>query len=147
MAHFEPDFQTVRYAQFVRFLQTVTDNTVFMVDILDQRLAIGPEYYDNVISINADNEKKLLDIPCCFPVDPRATFPECAGIQAIHALKSRDMDVKPLQHYFGGGQEIEEIEETLEYSSCCDADKTNTQPLEQINIRYCVEYGIGNRRI
>jgi len=37
-------------------VRTVTDNTIFMVDILDERLAIGPEYYDNVIPINAKNE-------------------------------------------------------------------------------------------
>jgi threonine dehydrogenase-like Zn-dependent dehydrogenase len=40
-------------------VRTVTDNTVFMVDILDQRLAIGPEYYDNVISINAEKENPV----------------------------------------------------------------------------------------
>ncbi|WP_303918343.1 zinc-binding dehydrogenase [Draconibacterium sediminis] len=37
-------------------VRTVTDNTVFMVDIIDERLAIGPKYYDNVIPINARNE-------------------------------------------------------------------------------------------
>ena len=31
-----------------------------------------------------------------------------AGIQAIHALKTRDMDVKPLQHYFSDESEAEE---------------------------------------
>jgi len=37
-------------------VRTVTNNTVFMVDILEDRLAIGPKYYDNVIPINANNE-------------------------------------------------------------------------------------------
>lgn len=37
-------------------VRTVTDNTVFMVDILEPRLAIGPKYYDNVITINAKKE-------------------------------------------------------------------------------------------
>ncbi len=37
-------------------VRTVTDNTVFMVDILDDRLAIGPKYYENVIPINASKE-------------------------------------------------------------------------------------------
>ncbi|HYQ56141.1 MAG TPA: alcohol dehydrogenase catalytic domain-containing protein [Draconibacterium sp.] len=37
-------------------VRTVTDNTVFMVDILDDRLAIGPKYYNNVIPINAKKE-------------------------------------------------------------------------------------------
>ncbi|NJK95102.1 MAG: alcohol dehydrogenase catalytic domain-containing protein [Bacteroidales bacterium] len=37
-------------------VRTVTDNTVFMVDILEPRLAIGPRYYENVITINALNE-------------------------------------------------------------------------------------------
>lgn len=40
-------------------VRTVTDNTVFMVDILDERLAIGPEYYENVIAINAKNENPV----------------------------------------------------------------------------------------
>ncbi len=40
-------------------VRTVTNNTVFMVDILDERLAIGPEYYENVIPINAKNEDAL----------------------------------------------------------------------------------------
>ncbi|WP_346857551.1 alcohol dehydrogenase catalytic domain-containing protein [uncultured Draconibacterium sp.] len=34
-------------------VRTITSNTVFMVDILDERLAIGPKYYENVIPINA----------------------------------------------------------------------------------------------
>lgn len=37
-------------------VRTVTDNTVFLVDLLPERLAIGQEYYDNVISINALEE-------------------------------------------------------------------------------------------
>ncbi len=37
-------------------VRTVSQNTVFMVDILDERLAIGPKYYKNVIAINAKNE-------------------------------------------------------------------------------------------
>lgn len=37
-------------------VRTVTQNTVFMVDILDSRLAIGSEYYDNVIPVNAREE-------------------------------------------------------------------------------------------
>jgi threonine dehydrogenase-like Zn-dependent dehydrogenase len=40
-------------------VRTVTDNTVFMVDILDERLAVGPKYYDNVIAINAKKEDAL----------------------------------------------------------------------------------------
>lgn len=40
-------------------VRTVTNNTVFMVDILDERLAIGPKYYDNVIAINAKKENPL----------------------------------------------------------------------------------------
>ncbi len=40
-------------------VRTVTDNTVFMVDILDPRLAVGPQYYDNVIVINAENENPV----------------------------------------------------------------------------------------
>ena len=40
-------------------VRTVTDNTVFMVDILDSRLAIGPKYYDNVIAINAEKENPV----------------------------------------------------------------------------------------
>lgn len=40
-------------------VRTVTNNTVYMVDILDQRLAIGPKYYDNVISINAEKENAV----------------------------------------------------------------------------------------
>lgn len=40
-------------------VRTVTDNTVFMVDILDPRLEIGPGYYDNVIAINALKENPV----------------------------------------------------------------------------------------
>jgi threonine dehydrogenase-like Zn-dependent dehydrogenase len=40
-------------------VRTVTQNTVFMVDILDARLAIGPKYYDNVIAINAEKENPV----------------------------------------------------------------------------------------
>lgn len=37
-------------------VRTVTDATVFMVDILDQRLSAGPAHYDRVIPINALKE-------------------------------------------------------------------------------------------
>ncbi len=37
-------------------VRTVTDNTVFMVDILDKRLMRGPAHYENVITINPRNE-------------------------------------------------------------------------------------------
>jgi threonine dehydrogenase-like Zn-dependent dehydrogenase len=40
-------------------VRTVTDNTVFMVDILDNRLAIGAKYYENVITINASKENPV----------------------------------------------------------------------------------------
>ncbi len=40
-------------------VRTVTDQTVFMVDILDKRLAIGPSHYDNVIAINATRENAV----------------------------------------------------------------------------------------
>lgn len=37
-------------------VRTVTDQPVFMVDILEERLAIGPEHYEKVIPINALKE-------------------------------------------------------------------------------------------
>ena len=37
-------------------VRTVTDQTVFMVDILDERLAVGPAHYDRVIPVNAAKE-------------------------------------------------------------------------------------------
>ena len=37
-------------------VRTVTDKPVFMVDILEERLAIGPKHYDRVIPINALKE-------------------------------------------------------------------------------------------
>ena len=40
-------------------VRTVTENTVFMVDILDARLAIGPKFYKNVITINAEKENPV----------------------------------------------------------------------------------------
>jgi threonine dehydrogenase-like Zn-dependent dehydrogenase len=40
-------------------VRTVTDNTVFMVDILEPRLAIGPKYYENVIAIDASKENPV----------------------------------------------------------------------------------------
>jgi len=40
-------------------VRTVTHNTVFMVDILDLRLEIGPKYYENVVTINASKENPV----------------------------------------------------------------------------------------
>lgn len=37
-------------------VRTVTDRPVYMVDILEERLAIGPKHYEKVIPINALNE-------------------------------------------------------------------------------------------
>ncbi len=37
-------------------VRTVTDRTVFMVDILEERLSIGPKYYKNIIAVNAEKE-------------------------------------------------------------------------------------------
>ena len=37
-------------------IRTVTEQPVFMVDILEERLAIGPRHYENVIPVNALNE-------------------------------------------------------------------------------------------
>lgn len=37
-------------------VRTVTDATIFMVDVLDKRLSIGPAHYDKVIPINALKE-------------------------------------------------------------------------------------------
>ncbi|RPI44527.1 MAG: hypothetical protein EHM46_02755 [Bacteroidetes bacterium] len=37
-------------------VRTVTGNRVFMVDILPERLAVGPKHFDNVITINALEE-------------------------------------------------------------------------------------------
>ena len=44
-------------------VRTITRTTVFMVDILDKRLKVGPAHYDNVIPVNAlkeDPVKKIL---------------------------------------------------------------------------------------
>ncbi len=43
-------------------VRTVTDGLVFMVDLLDERLAIGPEHYGNVVSINAEKEDPVARI-------------------------------------------------------------------------------------
>ncbi len=40
-------------------VRTVTDNTVFMVDVLDARLAIAMGNYNNIISINASKENPV----------------------------------------------------------------------------------------
>lgn len=37
-------------------VRTVTNKPVFMVDVLDERLSIGPAHYDNVIPVNALKE-------------------------------------------------------------------------------------------
>jgi len=37
-------------------VRTVTDGTVYMIDILDKRLSVGSEHYEHVIPINASNE-------------------------------------------------------------------------------------------
>jgi (R,R)-butanediol dehydrogenase/meso-butanediol dehydrogenase/diacetyl reductase len=40
-------------------VRTVTDNKIFMVDILDKRLDIGPKHYDNIVTINALRENPV----------------------------------------------------------------------------------------
>jgi len=40
-------------------VRTVTDGTIFMIDILDKRLQVGPAHYNNVIPINAANEDPI----------------------------------------------------------------------------------------
>jgi (R,R)-butanediol dehydrogenase/meso-butanediol dehydrogenase/diacetyl reductase len=40
-------------------VRTVTDGTVFMIDILDKRLSVGPAYYENVIPVNATKENPV----------------------------------------------------------------------------------------
>jgi threonine dehydrogenase-like Zn-dependent dehydrogenase len=40
-------------------VRTVTDNVVFMVDILEPRLAVGPKYYENVVPIDATKENPV----------------------------------------------------------------------------------------
>ena len=40
-------------------VRTVTNKPVFMVDILEERLSIGPRHYDNVIPINASKENPV----------------------------------------------------------------------------------------
>jgi len=53
-------------------VRTVTDKTVFMVDILDERLAIGPKFYKNVIPINAKKinpVKKIMELTAGNGVD------------------------------------------------------------------------------
>lgn len=37
-------------------VRTVTAGTIFMVDILDKRLAVGPAHYENVVPVNAEKE-------------------------------------------------------------------------------------------
>jgi threonine dehydrogenase-like Zn-dependent dehydrogenase len=37
-------------------VRTVTDGTVFMIDILDQRLSVGAAHYEQVIPVNASRE-------------------------------------------------------------------------------------------
>ena len=43
-------------------LRTVTDQVVFMVDVLEERLAIGPAHYKDVIPINASREDPVARI-------------------------------------------------------------------------------------
>jgi L-gulonate 5-dehydrogenase len=40
-------------------VRTVTKETIFMIDILDKRLAVGPTHYENVIAINAEKENPV----------------------------------------------------------------------------------------
>ncbi len=40
-------------------VRTVTSGTVFMVDILDRRLKVGPAHYENVIPVNAMKENPV----------------------------------------------------------------------------------------
>lgn len=41
-------------------VRTKTQNTVFLIDIIDQRLTIAKRYYDNVHTINVKNEDPIL---------------------------------------------------------------------------------------
>jgi threonine dehydrogenase-like Zn-dependent dehydrogenase len=43
-------------------VRTVTAQAVFMVDILDERLAVGPKHYERVIPINASKEDPVARI-------------------------------------------------------------------------------------
>jgi threonine dehydrogenase-like Zn-dependent dehydrogenase len=43
-------------------VRTVTDQPVYMVDILEERLAIGPKYYEKVIPVNAMKEDPVARI-------------------------------------------------------------------------------------
>lgn len=84
-------------------VRTVTDNTVFLVDVLDSRLAIGAKYYDNVITINAEKEnpvERILAETCGRGVD--------VAFEAVgHALEI-DGVVNPVrgcvQSVAGGGK-------------------------------------------
>lgn len=40
-------------------VRTVTDQTVFMIDVLDKRLAIGPAHYERIVPINAARENPV----------------------------------------------------------------------------------------
>jgi len=40
-------------------VRTVTSGQVFMIDIIEERLSVGPRYYENVISINASKENPV----------------------------------------------------------------------------------------
>lgn len=40
-------------------VRTVTENTIFIVDIIEERLSVGPKYYENVIPINALKENPV----------------------------------------------------------------------------------------
>lgn len=43
-------------------VRTVTRGKIFMIDILDKRLSIGPAYYENVITINVTREDPVARI-------------------------------------------------------------------------------------
>jgi threonine dehydrogenase-like Zn-dependent dehydrogenase len=39
--------------------RTITDNTIYMVDILEKRLQIAPPHYKNIVTINAKNQNPV----------------------------------------------------------------------------------------
>ncbi len=84
-------------------VRTVTSNTVFMVDILESRLAISTEHYENVIVINAEKEN---------PVDRIKAETEGEGVnvafEAVGHAKKIEGVVNPvmgcIQSVSGGGK-------------------------------------------
>jgi len=84
-------------------VRTVTDQAVFMVDILEERLSVGPKYYEHIIPVNASEEDPVARI-----LDETGGNGVDIAFEAVGHAKHIDNVVNPvrgcIQSIRGGGK-------------------------------------------